>query len=138
MYSVKPVFFFFIPPLYFRVMHCSSTSGCLYKANMMRERESFPNLTHSSSPLSVCRETEACERMNVHSSSSPRYLKPPLDGQTAVALTVLIPFAFSLPPPGTFECCSYLKAHLPRCFNVDCCIMHLFSLLLTHTSLLSE
>lgn len=43
MYSVKPVFFFLPPPrppLYFCVMHCSSGSGCLYKANVMRERES--------------------------------------------------------------------------------------------------
>lgn len=154
-------------------MHCSSGSGCLYKANVMREREReetrlesfmtrFPNLIHPSSPLGVCWETEAhfgtsralrrrpgrSDGAESHASLAPPQRRlgqlhghPSLaphpergiDGQTD-AVTVLISFA---PPSGTLECCSYLNAHLPgRCFNVDCCIIHFFSLPSTFCSLM--
>lgn len=167
MYSVKPVFFFSPPrpSLYFCVMHCSSGSGCLYKANVMREREEtrlesfmtrFPNLTHPSSPLGVCWETEAHfgtsralrrrpGRSDGAESHAALFLAPPQRrlGQLHGLLPTLREgwtdrrtpslYSFLLPPPPLrlvhWNAGSYLNAHLPgRCFNVDCCIIHFFFL----------
>lgn len=136
MYSVKPIFF--SPPLYFCVMHCSSTSGCLYKANTIREKETCflisPILPHPSLCAGRCDGAESRAFLFIATvmSQPAAGLEPPrrcLDrGLNRRSLPSLYSFRWLFPsPPGTFECCSYLNAHLPRrCFNVDCCIRHLF------------